>query len=182
MMMNNRMLCLLLLLLLLLLNRSNSYQPSGSRVVVAGSKPLSAFSNLTDIFAGKVLGCTTSSTSTTTMGFCAATTGGSTGSSGGNAATVNNSSQGTSKSPLHQSLCSNRTSSSSLASLGEDSLTSAEMQAVPWNNITTSSSDAKYVGRKGFFQDSFKILSRFFQDSFKILSRFFQDLCSTANI
>jgi len=128
--------------------RSNSYQPTGSRVVVTGSKPLSAFSNLTDIFAGKVLGCATPST--TTMSFCTGITGNGGGSSSSNNTNNYNnnngssSNQASSRSPLHQSLCSNRTSSSSLASLGEDAITSAEMQAVAWNTLTASS-ESKYA-------------------------------------
>jgi len=77
--------------------RSNSYQPSSSssRVVVAGSKPVSLFP-LTDIVAGKVMGNEV-------------------------------------KTPLGPQ----RTSSSSLASLGED-LVAGELQAVHWQGVDPS--------------------------------------------
>lgn len=98
--------------------RSLSYQPPGSRVAGCGGKPVSNLPNLTDIFAGKILGSTNSPASGASKA---------------------------SKSPHHQSMCSNRTSSSSLASLGEDPVVTAEMQAVSWNAPTSADGALPYA-------------------------------------
>lgn len=94
-----------------LIHRSNSYQPSSaSRVIIAGSKPASLFPLLTDIPAGKVMSISTKESQN----------GKNTKSLPGQQATTSTS----------------RTSSSSLVSLGEDSI-AGELQAVNWNSATT---------------------------------------------
>ena len=103
------------------MNRSNSYQPTGSRVVVAGSgKSASIFPLLSEIPAGKMIVSASSSFGTTGS------------ESAGIQVPMAFGGKNSVKSPSHPSLCTNRTSSSSLASLGEELVLNAEMQAVPW--------------------------------------------------
>ncbi|XP_057369287.1 mucin-17-like [Daphnia carinata] len=95
-----------------LIHRSNSYQPSSaSRVVIAGSKPASLFPLLMDIPAGKVMSISTKDSQ-----------------NGKNA-----------KSLTGQNLTgsTNRMSTSSLISLGED-LAAGELQAVNWNTSSST--------------------------------------------
>lgn len=108
--------------------RSNSYQPSGSRVVVAGSaKSASIFPQLRDIPAGKMV---------TSCAFKS--------DAGLHSLSPNNSQQQQSQQKQNQNLNTNHTCS--LVSLGEDFPNNAELPAAHWTCETGGDSAANSGG------------------------------------